>query len=319
MALIPIWKDKIVDLGSSTVEFRITSGGSTIYSGKAVSRPGESTAKIRINEICADFLSSSLPTFTDRTFSPMSLPSFVVQKKSGSSWSTVETVDFYPDWSYDYQFTGDILSFPINGRVDSRMMIFTSKKNITSATVSASYKKKSGTTTSRTTTVSPTPNNGTCAFLANAVSDTIQITVNSNVYKVVTDCAKYALYYVNDFGGWDQFLIEGNDLEVDNLTRFISERGYNNTSQANAGRVNYVNEITKGWTFNTGWMNDTAGARMHHLINSCLVYLVEISTRYTYPVIITSNSCEYKTYKNQGRQVVNYSFTVELAQNRIRR
>ena len=300
------------------MEFRITSGGSTIYSGKAVSRPGESTAKIRINEICADFLSSSLPTFTDRTFSPMSLPSFVVQKKSGSSWSTVETVDFYPDWSYDYQFTGDILSFPINGRVDSRMMIFTSKKNI-SSNVSASYKKKTGTTTSRTTTVSPTPNNGTCAFLANAVSDTIQITVNSNVYKVVTDCAKYALYYVNDFGGWDQFLIEGNDLEVDNLTRFISEQGYNNTSQANAGRVNYVNEITKGWTFNTGWMNDTAGARMHHLINSCLVYLVEISTRYTYPVIITSNSCEYKTYKNQGRQVVNYSFTVELAQNRIRR
>lgn len=318
MALIPIWKDKIVDLGSSSVEFRITSGGSTIYSGKAVSRPGESTAKIRINEICADFLSSSLPTFTDRTFSPMSLPSFVVQKKSGSSWSTVETVDFYPDWSYDYQFTGDILSFPINGRVDSRMMIFTSKKNI-SSNVSASYKKKTGTTTTKTTTVSPTPNNGTCAFLANAVSDTIQITVNSNVYKVVTDCAKYALYYVNDFGGWDQFLIEGNDLEVDNLTRFISERGYNNTSQVNAGRVNYVNEITKGWTFNTGWMNDTAGARMHHLINSCLVYLVEISTRYTYPVIITSNSCEYKTYKNQGRQVVNYSFTVELAQNRIRR
>ena len=136
---------------------------------------------------------------------------------------------------------------------------------------------------------------------------------------MVTDCAKYALYYINDFGGWDQFLIEGNDLEVDNLTRFISERGYNNTSQANAGRVNYVNEITKGWTFNTGWMNDTAGSRMHHLINSCLVYLVEISTRYTYPVIITSNSCEYKTYKNQGRQVVNYSFTVELAQNRIRR
>ena len=318
MALIPIWKDKIVDLGSSSVEFRITSGGSTIYSGKAVSRPGESTAKIRINEICADFLSSSLPTFTDRTFSPMSLPSFVVQKKSGSSWSTVETVDFYPDWSYDYQFTGDILSFPINGRVDSRMMIFTSKKNI-SSNVSASYKKKTGTITTKTTTVSPTPNNGTCAFLANAVSDTIQITVNSNVYKVVTDCAKYALYYVNDFGGWDQFLIEGNNLEVDNLTRFISERGYNNTSQVNAGRVNYVNEITKGWTFNTGWMNDTAGARMHHLINSCLVYLVEISTRYTYPVIITSNSCEYKTYKNQGRQVVNYSFTVELAQNRIRR
>lgn len=319
MALIPIWKDKIVDLGASSVEFRITSGGSTIYSGKAIARPGVATAKIRINDICADFLSSSLPTFTDRTFSPMSLPSFVVQKKSGSSWTTVETIDFYPDWSYDYQYSGDVLSSPINGRIDSRMMIFTTKKNISSATVSASYKKKSGSTTSRTTTVSPTPNNGTCAFLANAVSDTVQITVNSNVYKVVTNCAKYALYYVNAYGGWDQFLIEGNDLEADSLAKFIAEREYDNSGQPNAGRVNYVNEITKGWTFYTGWMTDLAGSRMHHLLNSCLVYLVEISTRYTYPVIITSNSCEYKTYKNQGRKMVNYSFTVELAQNRIRR
>ena len=318
MAAIPIWKDKIVDLGSSSVDFRITADGVVIYTGRATARPGESTAKVRINDICADYLANSLPPFTDRTFTAMALPSFVVQKKPSSTWSTVTTVQFYPDWSYDYQFTGDVLSLPINGRIDSRMMVFTTKKNIT-ANVSASYRKTTGTVTTRTCTVSTTPNDGTCGFLASAVADTARITVNGNTYNVVTNCARFALYYVNGYGGWDQFLIEGNDTEADSLQRFIREQEYNNTSQLNAGKVNYVSEVTKGWTFHTGWMTDEAGQRMHHLLNSCLVYLADINTQDTFPVIITTNSCEYKTYKNQGRRMVNYSFTVEIAQNRIRR
>jgi hypothetical protein len=318
MAAIPIWKDKIVDLGSASVQFRITADGVVIYSGKATARPGESTAKVRINDICADYLVNSLPSFIDRTFSPANLPSFVVQKKPSSSWTTVTTVQFYPDWSYEYQFSGDVLSFPINGRIDSRMAIFTSKKNITS-NVSASYRSKTGSVTTRTCSVSGTPNDGTCTFLAYAVADTERIIVNGNTYNVVTDCARYALYYVNAFGGWDQFLIEGNDMETDSLQRFILEHEYDNGSQLNAGKVNYVSEVTKSWTLNTGWMTDEAGQRMHHLLNSCMVYLVDISTQDTFPVIITTNTCEYKTFKNQGRRAVNYSFTIELAQNRIRR
>ena len=61
MAAIPIWKDRVIDLGAASVEFRITSGGNTIYSGKSIARPGEANAKVRINDICADFLSNALP------------------------------------------------------------------------------------------------------------------------------------------------------------------------------------------------------------------------------------------------------------------
>ena len=87
----------------------------------------------------------------------------------------------------------------------------------------------------------------------------------------------------------------------------------------NAGKVNYVNDITKSWTLNSGWMSNDAGLRMHHLLNSCLVYLFDIATGDFIPVTISTNNCEYKTRKNQGRSMVNYSFTVTLAQNRIRR
>ena len=319
MAAIPIWKDKIVDLGTSSTYFRIRAGADTIYQGKAVARPGESNAKVRVNDICSDYLGNALPTITDRTYTAITLPTFYLEKSSnGLSWTSVQTINFYPDWSYDYGFTGSNLSFPINGRVDSRMFILSTVLE-KSSPLNAYYYNSSGTSTTRSATISPSPGTGTAAFKADAVAGTVRISINGSDHYVVTDCARYALYYVNAYGGWDQFLIEGNDLEVDSLERFIREQEYDNTNIRNAGKVNYVNDITKTWTFNSGWLKDEQASRMHHLLDSCLVYLCDISTGTFIPVIVTTDVCDYKTRKNQGGRVVNYTFNVELAQNRIRR
>lgn len=318
MALIPIWKDKVVDLLMASVEFRIRTGGETIYSGKSIARPGETSAKVRVNDICADYLVNALPTITDRTFTSFGLQAFSVQKKSGGSWSPVESIDFYNDWSYDYGFTGDVLSAPINGKVTKDMFILYSKKNI-SANISAVYRKNDGTTTTRTTTISPTPDHGTCCFDAGAVSSANRVAISGTYYPIVADCYKFALYYVNAYGGWDQLLVEGNDIETDTLDRHIREQEYDNTNIVNRGKVNYVNEVTKSWTLNTGLLNDDEASRMHHLINSPLVYLCDIVSSTFIPVVITTNTCEYKTYKNQGNRMFNYQLGIELAQNRIRR
>lgn len=318
MAAIPIWKDKVIDLGGASVEFRITIGGNTIYSGKAIARPGEANAKVRINDICADFLANALPTITDRTFTSFALPSFVVQKKSGGSWSTIDTITFYNDWSYDYGFSSDVLSYPINGRVTSDMFILHSQKNI-NASQSATYTKSNGTSTARMITISPTPADGTCVYDVGAVSDVVKINIGLTKYIVVDDCYRYALYYVNAYGGWDHLLVEGNDIETDTLERHFREQEYDNGNISNRGRVNYVNEVTKSWTLNTGVLTDDEASRMHHLINSPLVYLCEIASSTFIPVVITTNTCEYKTYKNQGNRMFNYQLGIELAQNRIRR
>ena len=318
MAAIPIWKDKVIDLGGASVEFRITIGGNTIYSGKAIARPGEANAKVRINDICADFLANALPTITDRTFTSFGLPSFVVQKKSGGSWSTIDTISFYNDWSYDYGFTSDVLSDPVNGKVTADMFILYSKKEL-NANISAVYHKSGGTTSTRTSSVSPIPNAGTSAFDVGAVSDTIKVVIGSLTYPVVADCYKYALYYINAYGGWDHLLVEGTDLEADSLERHIREQEYDNGNISNRGRVNYVNEVAKSWTLNTGLLNDVQASKMHHLINSPLVFLCEIASSTFIPVVITNTGCEYKTYRNQGNRMFNYQLTIELAQNRIRR
>ena len=313
---IPIWKDKIVDLGSASVLFRITTGGTTIYEGKATARPGESTAKVRINDICADYLVNTLPSLTDLAYTDANLPTFVVQKKPSSSWSTVTSVQFYPDWSYDYGSTPSDLSCPINGRVDDRMTILFTGRGMSS--LSASYHRTSGTSTSRSVSV-PSSATGTGAFNAGAVSGVDRITIKSRTYYPVGSCYRYALYYVNAYGGWDQLLIEGNDMEMDEDTRHIREVEYDNNTLTNAGMDNYVNEVKKSWILHSGLLTDDQASRMHHLFNSNLIYLCHISSRYMYPVIMESNTCEYKTFKNQGRRMVEYTMQVSLAQNRIRR
>jgi hypothetical protein len=58
---------------------------------------------------------------------------------------------------------------------------------------------------------------------------------------------------------------------------------------------------------------------MHHLLNSTEVYLYDISEQRMIPVIIPSNSSEYRTFKNNGNRLVRYELNLQVAQNRIRR
>ena len=199
MAAIPIWKDKIVEITGTSVQFRVYDSANSIslYQGVAHAKPGESSVKIRVNDICADYLVNALPTLTDRTFTSFALPSFVVQKYSGGSWSTIETIQFYNDWSYDYGASPSDLSCPINGRVDDRMFILFSGKEMSS--LSASYHKTNGTSSSRTITLSSTPATGTGAFKADAVSNVDRITIKSRTYYLAGSCFKYAL----DFTSFD--------------------------------------------------------------------------------------------------------------------
>ena len=320
MAAVPIWQDKIITIPASSVLFRIYDWDNsvTLYQGVANARPGESSVKLRVNDICADYLVNSLPTLTDRTFTGLPVKRFGIQTKTGNqAWSPFEDVTFYDDWSYSYGTSPSDLSCPINGRVDDRMFILFSGKEMSS--LSASYHRTSGSSTSRSVTLPTTPTTGTGAFKADAVSGVDRITIKSRVYYPVGSCYKYALYYVNAFGGWDQFLLEGNDMEVDEVVRYIREVEYDNTSIVNRGMDNYVNEVKKSWTLHSGLLTDDQASRMHHLINSPLVYLCHISSGDMIPVIMKTNTCEYKTFKNQGRRMVEYTLEVELAQNRIRR
>ena len=67
------------------------------------------------------------------------------------------------------------------------------------------------------------------------------------------------------------------------------------------------------------YLTDEQSRRMSHLFGSTCVYLYDIEQGAFIPVTVTDKAHEYKTFKNQGRQLVSYVLNVRLAQNRIRR
>ena len=100
---VPSWKDYYVSLGAVASQyFRIRVSSTTIYQGKAVRAASSGNLYVRINDICADYMSQVVPIYPQSSARGGFFPvSFTVQKSSnGSSWTTVETVSFNDDWSY---------------------------------------------------------------------------------------------------------------------------------------------------------------------------------------------------------------------------
>lgn len=326
---IPIWKDKFVSLTNiASSEFRILLGSNNdvIYSGKAFRAPGDTATRIRINDICADYLKG----MDEDIFYAGTIPvQFLVQAKSGTSWVTKETVQFLNDWSYDsgYSAATNGMAFPINGKIDARMPILLTKPS--SATVTASLRYKNGTTTSVTMSMVysalhdvdfPRLCGAPTYYLPTGqYSNLDTITIGAVQYKVVTECAKYAVYYVNAYGGWDCFLIEGGVMETDNIERHLRGVDTDNLYPANRGIDNYVSVVNKLFTFHTGWLSDEQSSRMHHLINATEVYILDLAQDIMLPVTVIDTAMDHKTFENQGNKMVNYTFQVQVAQHRIRR
>lgn len=337
----PIWKDYIVDMGTaSSVYFRVilSSTNTVIYSGRAHKRPGEANIYVRINDICADWFTNVLPTMGLTEFTKMPIPvSFIIKTSADQlTWSTVDTVAFLPDWSYDYGYDAATmgLSFPVNGHIDLRQPMVFSDINISEVPVTVHLKDGSS-----YNVIIPVekmddynndynddysqddadPDTGTAVFNVSEYPDVDYVTMGTLTYKVVTQCARYALYYINAYGGWDTLLIEGNATERDTLTRHTRMGAYDNSLNVNRGKWNNVNEVVKSYDLWTADMKDEEAARMHHLINATEVYLYDIASGTMTPVIVTDTECVYKTRRNQGNHMVQYSVTVEVAQTRIRR
>lgn len=149
--------------------------------------------------------------------------------------------------------------------------------------------------------------------------EAIEVQSTGATYRFVDTCTRYALYYVNAYGGWDTLVMDGTDMERDELTRHEASRVYDNTDRQNRGTVNHVNDVQKSWKLHTGYLTDEQSGRMHHLLNSVQVYLYDMEEDAFLPVVLTGTSTEYKTYRNQGRRLVSYEIQARLAQDRIRR
>ena len=312
---IPIWRDTFVDLGAADVApftVSLASDQSVIYSGKAVRRPDEATLTVRVNDIVADLLSRNLLSLQDPFTGYDSFIAEVVVQGNG----VTEHLTFINDWSYDGMGWGEsfILSDPVNGLVDGRQRLAVS--GVFEGTEEATYIKNDGTITSEAVGITGA---GTWIVNLGTIPDLKFVSLKGETWSVDSLCGEWALHYINAYGGWDTLLMRGGGKRVDSITRYDHRKTYDNSQPVHRGRVNYLNDITTRWELRTGWLSDEAASRMWELTESVLVYLEDIASGVIVPVVVTDSETVFKTYMNQGRKMVDYTVTVELAADRFRK
>lgn len=330
MAITPIWQDHtvVVETSDNSLDYSIsTNSGSQIFTGKAYKRPGASAISFNIGDICAPYLSSdvSINAMTDVSLNEIAemRRSFYVRNISGDA---IDSADFSNDWSYNQRGTPFIASDPIRRVIDPRQALLMSAYGIYefnilpvgggNSTFSPPYTDANGVILLKAQTVAQYAEEGMTSLSIKVKSS--GGTWSSVSYDVVPPCARYALYYVNAFGGWDSLLTAGNDKRVDNYTRSTYKKVYSSSDLSDRGTVNYRNDIERTISLVTDWMTDEESARMHHLFGSTNVLLHDLVDDIIQPVIITAKSWTEKTFRNNGAKLVNYQIDVAIAQDFVR-
>lgn len=303
---VPIWKDYYVDFGQVSVvdyEIRLTDG-SVIFAGRSYPRPGESSLKVKINDICADYMEQIRIRTSDGFESNDIAKEFRIFNSYGT---LIDTVTFVNDWSYDYDRTDNgVLSDPITGLFDLRMPVMYSVSRAQTIVVKTLQDQK----------LIQATGPGTLTLTSNVEG---RLMVGGTEYQGVTSCYTHSLYYVNAYGGWDFLLLQGRSIETDSYARHEHNREYDNSNVSSRGSVNHLNEVRKSYVLHTGWLVGDQPKKMHHLIGSTQVYLFEIGSQRMIPVTITDTACKYKSYQSEGGKLVEYEINVKVAKEMIRR
>lgn len=321
----PIWQDYFVSAGGFSgfayADFAIIYDGNTIYEGRAYGNPDNTdVVQIKINDICANYIRNAFPSFFPYSGSevqPMIFTFTVViseyDTNNNEYGNGAIDVEFLNDWSYEYNrdFDNLTLTAPILRKIPRNApLIYSAFENNEVTTESNSLSNEGDTV-----------NVVNLAEFAEEADTWVDIAMGDNVtrYELTDDCYRYMIYYLNAYGGWDFLLVEGKDKQTDTYTRHTLGQTYDNTQSSNRGTRNYRNDIVRKWELHTLWIDDAGAQNMHHLLGSVDVYLCDLEEAQLYPITLDNTSCEFKTYKNQGNQLVRYDIEATLATNITRR
>jgi hypothetical protein len=287
----PIWKDTYYTTTADTVNYSIRLDGETIFTGKGVKYPGADDMQLNINKICRNYLEcdiagllETMPSSNTNLDHPNAQRTFNFYTGS----TKVNDYVFYQDYSYtnDKPTTGSsiVVSNPINGHFVSGMLKVRTYRGTSSYYTTGSASSSTGLG-----------------------------------YTTRVKCVPYVLYYLNSYGGWDAFAIEGTGIKKDAYTTYKTDQSYNNTTlQFETNK--YVQEIKTSYELNTGLLSDEQSANLaKNLLGSIKVYLQNIDEGWIKPVIITDSNITYQTYQTNGRKLCQYKINVQMSQSKIRK
>lgn len=286
----PLNRDYIFQIyAPEYTRFRFTDNGVTIYEGKVYPKPGTEYGSINITRILENYVYQSLPvnfgqssTVLAQFTNAYKVFGFQLQD-TGGTWNDEEDIGFL--YWYDYESTpSSYTSLNLNDKVNDHSV------------PGARY-------------VRTGLGNG---LVTNMINATAAQTGYDESY-----CGRYGITYLNRRGGYDFFLFEGKCYKTDEYDIYKFNRSYDNTRNG-FGSTRYMNVITPRWTLNTGWMSDEESLKFaKHVVGSNQVWLQDLQTGKTFPVVIEDTETEYKTFENN--KMFNYTLTVAKSQEEFRK
>ena len=324
----PIWKDYYYMLTDTPEDYpdgcryRVVSGNTICFEGRAYPRPTDSELYVRLNDIIEPYLEKNWPQEA-ADFDGISCR---VEIWDGEAWHSSSAIWFARDWSYDRSVVSPGTynsSRPVLRRVHplQRIPVWTDDSvfelDLHFADAVGDYNNDYSSdyfvTGERTEEEEEYHSGNWWFFDMRNYLGAVSVEFNGNTYPV-QGCERFILYYVNAYGGWDWLPVEGKTRESDAVKRHTYEAVYNNIPIYARGRFNHVNELTHHYTFYTGWLTDAQSELMPQLLNATTVYVHDTKTNEVLPVVLTNSSTEHK--QNGLNQ---YTIEADLAQNRLRR
>ena len=316
----PTWQDVFVEIprtsdDESDITYSVsvfddkTNTFEVVYRGNAVFT--EEEPEINITEIVRDYVEDHINIYAEGGSTQKSDLTKVMLNTDEEDANLVASLYYYYDYSFDkdYKFTRNM---PILNHFDTRQDIFLSFLNLSGETNNVTI--STGGRLLRLTFDTPGIFHHKRAYregnvIINAPDKRTTLTSKNT-------CAKYAIYYLNPLGGWDQLLIEGKVVKTIKLENKTFKRNFDNNTNEFQNK-HYLKNLTTAYKFTTGYLTDEQAKLMPNLIETTKAYLCELDTNTYIPVLINNNSVDIKTYRNQGRKLFTYTIDVQESQNKF--
>lgn len=284
-----------------------------IYKGKAWRKPDDDRIKVMVNKICQNYFVDSYLPLNTAVAVEGGYRKFLLRTEGGL---LLHTYYFVNDWSYKTLRLGLKTDPIIPNIVEGQRLFFSAFAHDEQLGYEWGMSYSDGTpdynnleyvkNNIRTVIVPPARTRGVKTFR-----------YGNKSYSAIPACsARYVLYYLNPYGGWDWFPVMGSVKRVDNLTPYSYTRNYNNTT-LDFGKTRYLSEINIKYTMNTGWLSQAQADRMWELQESNSVYMHDLKTDEIRPMVITDTQVEHKQ-KNRSQKIIQYTINIEESQTRER-
>ena len=116
------WQDIFYETTAEELVYSVRYLGNDIFYGRAVKSPSAATLRINISKICRDWVEAQVPSFNDGVYQGINYGVFDLVSDEGT---VLSQYGFLFNWDYEDVWDGQsfVMSKPINGRADSRMIM----------------------------------------------------------------------------------------------------------------------------------------------------------------------------------------------------